>query len=81
MKSTLATQSNKQLQVLQCKKIRVAIPWVEMSTILQQNFAYSVNLNLMFTNIRVSWIDGLIKPLHVSNFKMFLTLPELEWDF
>jgi len=49
-----------------------------MSTILQQNFAYSVNLNLMFTNIRVSWIDGLVKPLHVSNFKMFLTLPELE---
>jgi len=36
---------------------------------------YSIN-NFRFTKIRVSWIGEL--PLHVPNFKMFLTLPKCE---
>jgi len=47
---------------------------------LQLHFSctlYSIN-NLRFTKIRVSWNGEL--PLHVPNYKMFLTLPKFEWS-
>ena len=47
---------------------------------LQLHFSctlYSIN-NLRFSKIRVSWNGEL--PLHVPNFKMFLTLPKFEWS-
>jgi len=45
---------------------------------LQLHFScalYTIN-NLRFTKIRVSWNGEL--PLHVPNFKMFLTLPKFQ---
>jgi len=48
---------------------------------LQLHFSctlYSIN-NLRFTKIRVSWNGEL--PLHVPNFKMFLTLPKYKCCF
>jgi len=47
--------------------------------ILQLHFSctlYSIN-NLRFTKIRVNWNGGL--PLHVPNFKLFLSLHKFEW--
>jgi len=47
---------------------------------LQLHFSctfYSIN-NLRFAKIRVSWNVEL--PLHVPNFKMFLTPPKFEWS-
>jgi len=47
---------------------------------LQLHFScalYTIN-NLRFTKIRVSWNGEL--PLHVPNFKMFLTLPKFQWS-
>jgi len=38
---------------------------------------YSIK-HWLFTKIRVSWNGGL--PLHVPNFKIFLTLLKFEWD-
>jgi len=47
---------------------------------LQLHFSctlYSISI-LRFAKIRVSWNGEL--PLHVPNFKMFLTLPKFEWS-
>ena len=51
-----------------------------LHNILQLHFSctlYSVN-NLRFTKIRVNRNGE--SPLHVPNFKMFLSLPKLEWS-
>ena len=48
---------------------------------LQLHFSctfYNIN-NVGFTKIRVSWNGGL--PLHIRNFKMFVTQPNFEWGY